>query len=199
MYKQIFAALALAAATVGVQAGTYSFAVNGSGSSIDDGTFCFPGGSSYPYCAERHPFDWSGSLSFVTASDADGVYSIFEFSGDSTPKTATYSFSKLSGGILAQISYTLSGGAVSALTASFYELGAATVHMNLTTASLSGYDCHHCGSVTATGTVTAVPEPSTWVLLAAGLGAVGWASRRRAHANAFQARQRALIGSASGV
>jgi hypothetical protein len=123
-------------------------------------------------------FDWIGVLTLVTADDEDGTYygglqyhdgELLSLSLDSNledfnrPWTATA---------------VVAGGQIVALDAYFENSPNKLVLADLT----AFYDhphTHHAGPTRGTAIVTNVPEPSTWALMALGLGAVALATRRR--------------------
>jgi hypothetical protein len=123
-------------------------------------------------------FDWLGVLTLVTADDADGVY----HGGLQYPDGELLSLSLESN--LEDFnrpwtaSAVLAGGQVVALDAYFENSPVKFVLADMT----AFYDqppMPHFGETRGMALVTNVPEPSTWLLMALGLGGVACARRRR--------------------
>jgi hypothetical protein len=123
-------------------------------------------------------FAWVGVLTLVTADDENGVYSF----GSGSP-----------GGDLVSLSLqsnlydfddpwaataVVSDGQIVSLDA-YFEESPIKLWLAGMTASYDQPPMHHFGPTRATAIVTNVPEPSTWALMALGLGAMTFATRRR--------------------
>jgi hypothetical protein len=117
----------------------------------------------------------SGTAAFlaVEADRSDGTYAvgIFALSGPSSGNTSFASYLASNAQIIGG-SGTLTSGNVTSLYAYAY-------YCNPTTGSCSFGSSDRGQFALDNLSVTAVPEPSSWLLLVAGLGALGVASRRR--------------------
>lgn len=217
MHKPFHAALAALAlvASAGAHAGTYQMTFSGPGALVFAANKCLPGSSVFPEC--RVPVAFAGSLTFNSFDASDGVHGAV-YGTAATP--GSFAFALGSGfpfgsgePLTGSLTYTVLGGRVTAVDGGV-RAGAFSSFSALSTADFSGLAVavrsllardadFYEGRGTLVAAVPAIPEPDTWALLAAGLGAVGWAARRRGgaarHVNTFHARQRALSASLSGV
>jgi hypothetical protein len=138
-------------------------------------------------------FDYSGShAGAVTASSLPKDYSLSRSSGD-VGGFGNFTFDVEGGKPLSSLSFTLSGlaGGSAAQTLSYLEDPSKgsrnAMHESFAVAVAGLNSGAYCdpGNVYFGGSVAApVPEPSTWVLMFAGLGVMGvWAKRQRRAAN----------------
>jgi PEP-CTERM motif len=126
---------------------------------------------------EPMTFDWLGVLTLVTADDADGVY----HGGLEYPDGELLSLSLESNLDDFDRPFTasavLADGQVVALDA-YFENSPVRFVLEGMTAFYDQPPMHHFGETRGTAIVTNVPEPSTWLLMALGLGGVACARRR---------------------
>jgi hypothetical protein len=140
---------------------------------------CYPSSCSYgdPRLQTVH-FEWTGLVTLVTSSEADGVYTgsdILSLSVDSQ----SFRLSDFDDPWAATA--VVSAGQIVALDA-YFEDSPVKLWLTGMTATYDQPDLHHIGRTQGTALVTNVPEPSTWALMALGLGAVALAARPRSTA-----------------
>jgi hypothetical protein len=123
-------------------------------------------------------FDWIGVLTLVTADDEDGVH----YGGLQYPDGTLLSLSLDSNledfGRPFTATAVVAGGQVVSLDAYFENSPTKLVLADMTALYDQPY-MHHFGPTHGTAIVTNVPEPSTWLLMALGLGGVAFVRRRR--------------------
>jgi hypothetical protein len=159
----------------------------------------------FPTCPVDNPFctpvpvTWSGTLTVVTSSDADGTYlggaglaSIDLESNLVDSFSAGFNWDN-GGPTFLPASVTISAGAVSSISYFDNSLVGATQRLGIDglVARYSFDDAHHGPRVFAVGIVGAVPEPSTYALMAAGLFAGAGLSRRRRSTSTFVVQHKA--------
>jgi hypothetical protein len=206
--KRLLVAAALAAtAAASHAAAAWEFAVNGSGTVAAGGTQgCAP---AFPdQCPQ--PATWSGTLTFVTDSAADGTYGIGQVEGDAwvpggilhVRLDTNLGFTDVDGHEDPGLQFfpggypyaiTVAGGHVTDIQWTSLEapenIGFMQVKGFAITYTSSVY---HGPTVDATGTLSAIPEPGTSALTLAGLALTALALRgrraRRAPARALARR-----------
>lgn len=136
------------------------------GPTLDLTPWDFPG-SAIPYTQFAFTVDTAGEYTFQVTAEYDSVILLFQDSFDPADTTANF----ING----------SDDDVSANTSAFAaELETGTTYYFVVT----GFDDPEYGYYSATiggpGLISAVPEPSTWLMLGIGLMAVGYTARRKA-------------------
>jgi hypothetical protein len=124
-------------------------------------------------------FEWVGVLTLVTTDDEDGIY----YGGGMHPGGEILSLS-LDSNLYDFVNpwaatAVVSDGQVVSLDA-YFEDFPIKLWLAGMTATYGQAHVHHFGPTYATAIVTNVPEPSSWALMALGLGAAAVAMRRRA-------------------
>ena len=167
MKKPLLAAALCAAMSAGVAAApaTYVFNVNGSGTQTD----------------VPHALDWTGTLTIVTDSAADGLYAFgslvsFDFEsslGSFVTDGAVDPFLQVGEEV------TVANGRVTGIEGGYSPDHYARFFFDGLSARLTVSDCDACNLLSASAVLTPVPEPGPYVLMLSGLAVVGWARRRR--------------------
>ena len=197
--------LAAALCAVGsAQASTYS--IGASGTEVTQFNYydprCQHGPFPGPPCVPSQGYaTWNGTLSVTVNGTADGVYSgsnitSIAFGVSAAPIDSAnggFSFSYLTDGlgsgtdtyISQPVTVTILNGQVVA----FAEDVFADQYTHVTFAGsdvsfaygfdYSGHDEHHASPTQGTGSIVAVPEPQSYILMLAGFAVVGVAARRR--------------------
>jgi hypothetical protein len=135
------------------------------GPTLDLTPWEFPG-TAIPYTQFAFTVDTEGEYTFQVTAEYDSVILLFENSFDPADTTANF----VNG----------SDDNVSTTTSAFSaELQTGTTYYFVVT----GFDDPEYGFYSATiggpGLISAVPEPSTWLMLGIGLAAVGYTARRK--------------------
>jgi hypothetical protein len=159
--------------------------LNGSGAYLTEPAYV----GAPPQVTPGQPFDWSGTLTFETSAALDGTYISFPQAGYGQVTSFTLVTNKISydlknnGTSSAQIPpfVVLAGGEVTQLGFRYESFPDIFVRIDGMNARYSNilFDGFHSA---ATGTLTpvaAVPEPETYALLLAGLGAIAGQVRRK--------------------
>lgn len=118
-------------------------------------------------------------ITFFDPADtaAPGVTDFVQIRGDfiPIPGTATMNAYDAVGGLLGSVT---GADVATGVDLSLSLAGIHTVMLTQTSATI-GLDNFAFDNVTAVPTTPAVPEPETYALMLAGLGALGWVARRR--------------------
>lgn len=145
---------------------------------------CRVPGEPTPPCNEIVDLPWTGTLSIVVDSSADGVYSdadVTSFDFRTNIGSLTLPF--------APGSVTVAGGRITSVNLGSYPGDDGDYFFGGLQASYSrDFDAPHLGSDFATGVLTAVPEPAPVTLMMLAL-ACAWAARSR-RARSGSRRQR---------
>ena len=174
----LLAATLLFLAHGAVASTTFLLDLRGQATHEVDAWECYPGP-----CSAGDPrlqpvtFDWIGVLTLVTADDEDGIYrwsfnpsesDILSLSLDSNLEDFDRPWAATA---------AVAGGQIVDLDA-YFENAPNTFILADMTAFYGHPHTHHAGPTHATAIVTNVPEPSTWLLMALGLGVITLARRR---------------------
>jgi PEP-CTERM motif len=147
---------------------------------------CLPLCQNYPDpLLEDQIFDWIGVLTLVTASGANGVYTGGRVAPDGDLLAMSFESNLYDFGNPYTASATILDGQVVALQA-YFEDAPIKLRLSGMTATYEQPPFHHFGDTRAVAIITNVPEPSTWALLALGLGGVAIATRRRRDRHSVQ-------------
>jgi hypothetical protein len=164
----------------------YLLSLTGSGTRIEDGSFCYPQAPNWPACSQPQAVTWEGTLTVTTIGAADGTYSGKDLLAVSLSSSLSnfwtdgdnsnhFALTK------APVSVTVVDGLVSSLDFSFAPGPYEQFHFGGLSASYfyGGGGCHHCGSTYASATLAPIPEPSTYAMMVIGLAALAYVARRR--------------------
>jgi hypothetical protein len=165
----IAAALLLAAGSASADPGRYVLDLAGSGMQSD----------------APHDFAWTGSVTIVTDSTADGLYSygdLVSFTLDST-LGGFVSDGAVDPFLQVGQEVTISGGQVATIEGGYSPDHFAKFMFDGLGVSYTVSDCTDCNLVNASAVLSPVPEPATVPLWAAGLAAAVLAGRRKGRAS----------------
>jgi hypothetical protein len=159
---------------------TFLMALNGSGLHFRLPGECAPAQD----CGPPVRFPWTGTVTIVTASDANGVYTGASLLGlDFETNTVRFNLDAIRNSSTffgEPYSVTLAGGQVVSVDFAIHLTpgGGVLAPTVLTWGGLSGgYNepvSHSVGQTFYSGTLVPIPEPQTWALLLAGLVATGF-------------------------
>ena len=164
---------------------TFEFTFQGTGFHLYNawecpGTICTTPGYS---------FWWSGTVTVETIAAADGLYTAGDLLSVSLQSNQggftvdgfghVISSAGSHSPVVVPTFATISGGEVTAVRANgSFPPDYRSYNLDGLTATYHFGGCHHCGIENASAVLVAVPEPGTYALMLAGLGALGLMARR---------------------
>ncbi|WBS04368.1 FxDxF family PEP-CTERM protein [Pseudoduganella sp. SL102] len=135
------------------------------GPTLDLTPWAFPG-SAIPYTQYAFTVDTAGEYTFQVTAEYDAAILLFENSFDPADTTANF----VNG----------SDDNVSSTTAAFAaDLETGSTYFFIVTGSDDPEYGFYSATIGGPGLISAVPEPSTWLMLGVGLAAVGYTARRK--------------------